>query len=177
MIMLRNAKSRLTINIAVALGILTVLLFALFLVSRDVQTQASSIKSVKSDLKTRIQQLNDLAKLREEARTAEPNLAKLEAAVPDKDELFSTRRELEQLAGRNNLTVSFSFGSEGQKENGLGNVNFELKLQGGDFSIRSFVDEVESSYPFVKINALDMVRQENDFSATLKGNILFNEER
>lgn len=175
MIMPRNAKSRLIINIAVASGILIILLFALFLVSRDVQTQALSIKSAKNDLETRIQQLNDLARLKEEARTAGPDLAKLEAAVPDQDELFSVRRELEQLAGRNNLTVSFFFGSEGQKENGLGSINFELKLQGGDFGIRSFVDEVESSYPFVKITALDMVRQENDFSATVRGQILFNE--
>lgn len=171
----RNAKGRLIINIAVALGILIVLLFALFLVSRDVQTQALSIESAKSDLEGRIQQLDDLARLREEARTAGPNLARLEATVPNQDELFSVRRELEQLAGRNNLTASFFFGSEGQKENGLGSINFELKLQGGDFSIRSFVNEVESSYPFVKVAALDMVRQENDFSAAVKGQILFNE--
>ena len=173
--MLRNAKSRLIINIAVASGILIVLLFALFLVSRDVQTEAASIKTAKSDLKTRVQQLNDLARLREETKTARPNSVKLGAAVPNKDELFSVRRELEQLAGKNNLTQNFSFGSEAQKEKGLGSINFELKLQGGDFSIRSFVDEVESSYPFVRIIALDMVRQENDFSATIKGQILFNE--
>jgi len=172
----RNAKSRPIINIAVALGILTVLLLVLFLVSRDVQTQASSIKSAKSDLETRIQQLNDLARLREEAKIAEPNLAKLEATVPNKDELFSVRRELEQLANNSNLAISFAFGNENLKEDNLGSINFELKLQGGDFSIRNFVDEVESSYPFIKITTLDMVRQENNFSATLKGNILFNEE-
>lgn len=173
--MLRNAKSRLKINIAVALGILAVLLSALFLVSRDAQTEALSIRTTKSDLKTRVQQLSDLARLREEAKTARPDLAKLEAAIPGKDELFSVRRELEQLAGKNNLAINFSFGSEGQKENGLGSINFELKLQGGDFSIRSFVDEIESSYPFVRITTLDMVRQENNFSANMKGQILFNE--
>ncbi len=170
----RNAKSRLTINIAVALGISIVLLSALLLVSRDVQTEASNIKTAKSDLKTRVQQLNDLARLREEIKTARPNLVKLETAIPNKDELFSVRRELEQLAVRNNLTENFSFGSEGQKENNLGSINFELKLKGSDFSIRSFVDDVESSYPFVKITTLDMVRQGNDFSATMKGQILFN---
>lgn len=173
--MLRNAKSRFIINIAVASGILLVLLISLFLVSRDVQTRATSIKATKSDLKTRVQQLNDLARLREEAKTARPDLVKLEAAIPKKDELFSVRSELEKLAGRNNLTENFSFGSEGPKEKGLGSISFELKLQGGDFSIRSFVDEVESSYPFVRITALDMVRQENDFSATITGQILFNE--
>lgn len=171
----RNAKNRLIINIAVALGILIVLLFALFLVSRDVQTEAMSIRATKSDLKTRVQQLNDLARLREETKTARPNLVKLEAAIPNKDELFSVRRELEQLAGRSNLTQNFSFGSEGQKENSLGSINFELKLQGDDSSIRSFVSEVESSYPFVRITTLDMVRRETDFSSTLKGQILFNE--
>ena len=61
MIMPRNAKGRFIVNTAVALGILIVLLLALFLVSRDVQTQALSIESAKSDLETRIQQLNDLA--------------------------------------------------------------------------------------------------------------------
>lgn len=170
----RSAKSRLKINIAVALGILMVLSFALFLVSRDAQTEASNIRTTKSDLKTRIQQLNDLARLREEAKTARPNLAKLEAAIPNKDELFSVRRDLEQLAGKNNLAANFTFGGEGQKENGLGIINFELKLQGGDFSIRSFVDEIESSYPFVRVATLDMVRQENNFSAIMKGQILFN---
>lgn len=169
----RDFKSRLTINIAVALGILVVLLTALLLVSRDVQTVSTSIKTAKSDLKTRVQQLNDLARLREEAKQAEPNLAKLEAVIPDRDELFSVRRELEQLAGKNNLAINFAFGNENPKENNLGNINFELKLQGGDFSIRSFVGEIESSYPFVRITALDMVRQDNDFSATVKGQILF----
>lgn len=173
--MLRNAKSRLIINIAIASGILVVLLISLFLVSQDVQTRATNIKTAKSDLKTRVQQLNDLARLREEAKTARPDLVKLEAAIPNKDELFSVRSELEQLAGRNNLTENFSFGSEGQQEKGLGSISFELKLRGGDFSIRSFVDEVELSYPFVRITALDMVRQENDFSATITGQILFNE--
>lgn len=173
--MLRNAKSRLTINIAVASGILIILLFTLFLVSRDVQTQATSIRTAKSDLKTRTQQLSDLARLREEAGTARPNLVKLEAAIPNRDKLFSVRRELEQLAGKNNLAINFSFGGESQKKNNLGGINFDLKLRGGDFNIRSFVSEVESSYPFVKITTLDMVRQENDFSAALKGQILFNE--
>lgn len=171
----RNAKSRLTINIVIALGILIVLLLALFLVSRDVQTQATNIKTAKSDLKTKAQQLNDLARLREEAKKAQPNLVKLEAAIPDRDELFSVRKELEQLAGSNKLVVNFTFGNEGPKENNLGNINYELKLQGGDSGIRSFVDEVESSYPFVRITALDMVRRETDFNATLKGQILFNE--
>lgn len=171
----RSATSRLKINIAVALGILAVLSSALFLVSRDAQTEASHIRAAKNDLRTRIQQLNDLARLREEAKTARPDLAKLEAAIPNKDELFSVRRDLEQLAGKNNLATNFAFGSEGQEENSLGNINFELKLQGGDFSIRSFVDEIESSYPFVRIATLDMVRQENNFSAVMKGQILFNQ--
>ena len=171
--MTRNAKSRLTFNIAIALGISVLLLAALFLVGRDIQTKASGIKTAKSDLKTRVQQLNDLARLREEAREAQPNLMKLEAAIPNRDELFSVRRELEQLAVRNNLATAFTFGGENPGENNLENINFELKLQGGDFNIRSFVNEVERNYPFVKIMSLDMIRQENDFSAVVKGQISF----
>ncbi len=173
--MLRDFKSRLIVNTSITLGVLVILLTAPFLITRDVQTQALNIKSAKSDLETRIQQLNDLARLREEVKLAQPSVAKLEATVPGRDNLFSVRRDLEQLAGRNNLAVSFVFGSENLKEKGLGSVNFELKLQGGDFSIRSFIKEVESNYSFVKIAALDMVRQENDFSASVKGQILFNE--
>ncbi|MBI2594659.1 MAG: type 4a pilus biogenesis protein PilO [Candidatus Colwellbacteria bacterium] len=169
----RAAKSRLTIMIAISLGILMVLLLALFLVSRDVQTQAIRIKAAKSDLTTRTQQLNDLARLREEAKQAQPSLAKLEAAIPDRDNLFSVRQELGQAASRNNLAFNFSFGNENLKENNLGSINFEMKLTGGDFNIRSFIDEVELNYPFVRIVSLDMIRQEKDFGATVKGQILF----
>ncbi|MBI2012958.1 MAG: hypothetical protein HYS88_00685 [Candidatus Colwellbacteria bacterium] len=173
----RDFMSRLTINIAVTLGILVVILAGLFLAARDIQTQVTSIESAKSDLKTRVQQLNDLARLREEAKTAEPYLTKLQAAIPTRDGLFPVRRELEQIASRNSLAFNFSFGNENPKENNLGNINFETKLTGGDFNIRSFINEVESNYPFVRINTLDMVRQENNFSAVLRGNILFDEER
>ena len=172
----RNAKSRLTINIVITLGILMALLLALFLVSRDVQTQALNIKTAKSDLKTRNQQLNDLARLRGQAQEAQPNLVKLEAAIPDRDELFSLRKELEQLAGSNKLVVNFTFGSEGPKgDNNLGSINFDIKLQGSDLNIRGFINEIESGYPFVRITTLDMVRREADFNATVKGQILFKE--
>lgn len=171
----RDFKGRLTISVVVALGITIALLVALFLISRDIQTQATNIKSAKSDLKTRTQQLDDLARLREEARQAEPDLAKLETTIPNRDSLFSLRRELEQVAGSNNLTVSFAFGGENAQENNLGSINFEVRLGGGDFNIRSFINEIELNYPFVKITTLDMVRQENNFNATVKGQILFKE--
>lgn len=173
--MVRPTKNRLLISIAIALGVIVVLLAVLLLVSRDVQTQATNIKASKSDLRTRSQQLNDLARLREEAKLAEPSSAKLESAIPTRDELLSLRRELERAAVSNFLSVNFTFGNEGPKENSLGNINFDIKLQGSDFGIRSFVDEIESSYPFVRIGALDMVRQEKSFSGDIRGKILFRE--
>ncbi|MBI2012993.1 MAG: type 4a pilus biogenesis protein PilO [Candidatus Colwellbacteria bacterium] len=173
--MTRDFRKRLTISVAVAAGITVALLLLLSLVGRDIQAQASNIKSAKDGLKTRVQQLNDLARLREEAKLAEPNLAKLKQAVPQRDELFSVRRELEQLAGNNNLAASFTFGSENPKEGSLGSINFEFKIQGGEYEVGSFINQVESRYPFVRINSLDMVRQENKFSSALRGKILFNE--
>ena len=173
--MTRDFRKRLTISVAVAAGITVALLLLLFLVGRDVQTQAGNIKSAKDGLKTRVQQLNDLARLREEAKLAEPNLAKLKQTVPQRDELFSVRRELEQLAGNNNLAASFTFSSENPKENNLESINFELKIQGGEYEVGSFINQVESRYPFVRISSLDMVRQENKFSSALRGKILFNE--
>ena len=168
-------KGRLLTATSISLGILVVLLAALLFVNRDIKTQALAIKTAKSDLKTRVQQLNDLARLREEANLAQPNLARLESAVPSRDGLFSVRRDIEGLAGRNNLAVSFDFGNENPKAGALGSINFELRLQGGDFGIRSFINQIESGYPFVKITALDMVREENDFIATVKGQISFGE--
>lgn len=168
-------KSRLTVSILIALGIIVVLLGALFLISRDVGIQALNIKSAKNDLKTRSQQLNDLARLREEAKLARPDLVKLEEAIPVRDELFSVRREMEQLAGSYSLAVNFAFGNENPKENSLASINFDIKLVGGDFNIRSFINKIESEHPFIKITSLDMVRQENNFSANLKGRILFKE--
>ncbi len=171
----RDFKGRLLTATSISLGIFLTLLAALFFVNQDLKSQALAIKTAKSDLKTRVQQLNDLVRLREEAKLAEPNLAKLESAVPARDDLFSVRRDIEGLAGRNNLAVSFSFGNENPKTEALGSINFELRLQGGDFGVRSFISQIESGYPFVKITALDMVRQENDFIATVKGQILFSE--
>ncbi len=171
----RGFRSQLTTNIIITLAVFVVLLTLLLLVMKDIKTQATTIKTAKNELKTRVQQLNDLARLREETKLAEPNLAKLEAAVPVKDELFSVRREMEQLAAANNLAVNFTFGNENPKEANLGSINFEMKLQGGDFNIRNFVNQVESKYPFVRITGLDMVRQENDFSASLSGKILFSQ--
>lgn len=172
---LRGAKSRLFVSSLTALGIVVILLIALFLVGRDVGIQAQSIKTAKNDLKTRSGQLNDLARLRDETKEVSLYLAKLQGAIPTRDGLFSARRELEELAVRHALTINFAFGGENPKEDGLGSINFDAKLTGGDFNIRSFIDEVEARHPFVKIVGLDMVRQENDFSANLKGKILFRE--
>ncbi len=173
--MLRDFRKRLTISAVAAAGIVFALFLFLLLVARDVETQAVNIKSTKDALKTRVQQLDDLARLREESKLAEPDLAELNQAIPKRDELFSARRELEQLAGSNNLAVSFRFGSENLKEGALGSINFELGVQGGDSDVRNFVDRVEAEYPFVRIATLDVVRQGDKFSATLKGKILFNE--
>ncbi len=172
----REFKTRFILSLALTLGLLSVLSLALFLVMRDINKQSSYVNLTKSDLKTRVRQLDSLVRLREEAKLAEPELPKLEQALPKKDELFVFRRQLDDLARQNNLTLGFNFGEEKAGDlKGLKSINFDMTLHGDKDNILSFIKKIESGITFIKLKSFDMIRQENGFSASLKGEVLYNE--
>ncbi|MBI2010682.1 MAG: hypothetical protein HYS89_00365, partial [Candidatus Colwellbacteria bacterium] len=125
----------------------------------------------------RLREINELSRLREEAKLAEPRLASLRDFFPKRDELFTFSDDLQSLASSNNLGLSFSFGGEEKGESGKpGRADFTGTVQGGYPGILEFIQGLEELDYLANLVSFDIIAEGNNrYNATLKGEIFFSD--
>jgi len=171
--MIESFRRRLVFNLGILVFLLIVFISLIVFLGKDISQKAGYIAATRNNLNVRLRQLNDLARLREEAKVAEPNLIKLQTLTPTRDKTFSLPRRLEELARANNLGFSFAFGSENPPADNLGSINFNMTVEGSYQNILSFIRTIETGPYFMKISSFDIIRQESGFRALLGGSVFY----
>ncbi|HEY4498239.1 MAG TPA: hypothetical protein VJA63_01220 [Candidatus Paceibacterota bacterium] len=172
-----HSKKRLLFNIGLSLSFILFALVALVVLARDIKSQADYTTATRSELKLRLKEINELARLREEAKLAEPKLASLRGFFPKRDELFTFSDDLQSLARDNNLGLSFNFGSEEKGESGeSGRAEFTSVVQGSYPGILKFIEGLEEIDYLANLVSFDIIAEgSNSYNATLKGEIFFSD--
>lgn len=174
----RNFRLRFLLFSGLTLGIVVLIWSGIFFLQGAIKNNADYIKFTRAKLNAQVNQLNDLVRLRGEAKTAESDLPKLRGALPNRDNLLLLPRRLENLAKKYNLAISFDFGVETRGSGSEpGHINFDLNLQGGASNIAAFMEELENGDYFAKLETFDIIRQGDSYSAHLKGEAFFSEEK
>jgi len=154
-------------------GILILVVLAFFL-KGNLESSITKISTQHKTLATRSSSLLSLATLRGEFAKANPYFSFLENILPPRDQLLSFSNELENIARKNNLEFSFSFGEE-KLSSGKdpGQISFRAIVNGSYKGISDFLNSIETSRYFIDPSSVDMVKRGSSFSATINGKVFF----
>lgn len=154
-------------------GILA-LVVLLFILKTNMGSSVAKINSQYNTLTARSNSLLSLATLRGEFIKANPYFSFLENILPPRDQLLSFSKELENIARKNNLEFSFSFGEE-KLASGKdpGQIAFRAIVTGSYEGILEFLKGIEIGRYFIDSSSIDLVKKGSNFSATINGKVFF----
>lgn len=165
-----KVKDSLFSNIIISAGAVLTLLAVLAFVALDAKTIAGEALNSRTELNTKISKLEKLAQLREEAKLAEPRFAILENVLPNRDDLFTFKKEIEAIGKSHGLDVDFSFGSEGEES-----INYGMSAIGDYDEIIDYIKTIENSIVFMNISSVDVIITEGGYRAAINGSVFSNE--
>lgn len=148
-------------SILITLLIIVPLVVVLVLVRGDIVKRIQRVDEYKSDLLTRSQAIGLLAELKKNAQRAEPLLERIENRLPTRDELILFPRELERIALEKEVDFGFTFGNETTgSEQSPGVVTFTMSLAGTYDALTAFLQAIESSRYYIRMESVDLTRKD-----------------
>lgn len=155
-------------------GISIILVVAIIIVLNiDINKRAKRIEERKQEAFMQTQIVLAFSSLKKEAELARGDLALLEAALPNRDELISLPRGLEVIAKKHEIDLGFSFGTEvAATETQPGSIRFTMSLGGGFDNLLRFMKDFELNPYYISLNSVDLVKREGSrFSLGTTGEI------
>ncbi len=170
-------KKKLILRLAVAFGVVAVIGFLIFYLGSDIEKRSNLIFSTRSAFSQSVSDVNELARLREVAKSIIPMKETLDKALPRRDTLFSLPREYEKMATDSGLEFTFKFGEESKpQQNAPSRIRFEMNIRGDYDKLLAFLQSIEISPHYINFLSLNLIRIEgNRYNITLSGEIFFNE--
>lgn len=172
--MVKSFKAKLITNLAIALVLLSLFLLVIFLLGKNIENKVGVISETNRELASGFASLNELTRLRGLKAEADPHIARLNASILSKNDLFGLSADLRSIANSHNLEFSFDFKSEPGETQGLARVPFDLNVQGNLADITSFIEELEETYSLMNLLSVDILRRGDGYSSTINGEIIFN---
>lgn len=154
-------------------GIL-ILVVLIFFLKSNIGSSIVKISAQHNALAARSSSLLSLATLKGESIKADPYFSFLENILPPRDQLLSFSKELENIATKNNLEFSFTFGEE-KLSSGKepGQISFRAIINGSYDGISNFLKGMESSRYFIDPSSVDLSKKGAIFTATINGKVFF----
>ncbi len=151
------------------LGIIIISLVAFFVIYAQLETKLSnlstSVSSAQASINHKSQLLADLAELKRNSGQASEYRRKMEALLPERDQLYNYQRYLENLAAPRKLNINFNFQGEpvAATPTAPGSASFNLDVSGSMDGILLFMRDVElkTTRNIVSIENFDLTREEN----------------
>ncbi|MDD3488251.1 MAG: hypothetical protein PHH35_02800 [Candidatus Pacebacteria bacterium] len=158
-------KKRL-INLSVVSFIIILILGSLFFYFRvDIIKRVTKINEVKKELVARDEILNRIHELEQEEVLSLVYLNQLRNALPTESEMVHFEEVLQDLANKNNLILSFRFGSLNEaKGSEPKSYNFNLILSGSVFSISKWLTELKNLVYQTQLEQIELTQ------TTIEGN-------
>lgn len=172
-------KKQLTIQLAIAFGVLIILAIGLSVFAGSIRTAIDSLASLRADLAFRASSLESLANLQTQynrkAKVYSENLTK---AVPKKEELIGLSKDFQSLASLSKVEQSFGFTSETPASGGgLGFLSFQSSASGDLSNLSKFLSSIENFRFLTKVESLAISPSEpSSQKLNIKGRIFFRGE-
>lgn len=171
--MLTNFRRKLFLNIGITLGTLLLVGFGIIFLGIDAKGNADYIFRTTAALGSRAQVASDLARLREEEKTADPMLTELLRRIPTRDSLLLNFSIYSRNLGlSHNITSNLKFVAEEPRDS-FNVSKFDLAAQGDYLSLIRFFSEFDKSPYVINILSFSLVRQGDRYSLSVSGEIMF----
>lgn len=161
-----------------AVAIIAALSLGLWYFGNTISTLSSDIATMRQVLASRSRALNTVAALRSDYRTrAMRALNVMYARVPTEEQLINLRQELQVLAAKNNVGLSYVFESDtAATPAGFGTYNFSIEATGDFDALVSFVGVLQNFRYLSQFQNYALTRASGKSSLRARGTIFFREE-
>lgn len=166
-------KRRIIKQLIIAISAIALIAVIIIVLNVDINKRVKVIEDRRRNAIMQAQAIRVLSELKKDAPRARLDYALLQGALPDRDQLISFPRELEQLAKASGVDLGFSFGSEAPStDTQPGNIRFTMSLSGTLESLLSFLKVFENHRYFINLSSVDLTkREESRFALTTSGEV------
>ncbi|MEX1014285.1 MAG: hypothetical protein WDZ80_03955 [Candidatus Paceibacterota bacterium] len=173
-------KSKFTKKLLIEIGVMTAILFPLFLGIVFFKSQISNAVEKVNQGKTEVQQktrsLNELVILRNQYNSfARDYLSVIYNIIPSRDDLIDLSQEFESIA--NNSNVGFGFSFLGETDNALGElgyINFRLTISGNSINeVTELIEEIEEFRYLTIIDRVSIQERKNEIQSNVEGRVFY----
>lgn len=170
-------RKSLYINIGIIAIVTAVFTGFFILLSLNIGHQTNIIDDIKSR-RTNISQLSDnLSSLVKEWALAKDYDQQVESLVPSKDSLVTFSKNINAIAQKDGVSLSFSFGNETDPTSAgtLGSIGLSAVIDGPVSNIVKFLTDLENKYYSLEINTLEMTSPSAAIaSLSINGQLFFS---
>jgi hypothetical protein len=170
-------KKNFYINISVIVAMIVVFVSFSVLLRLSINHQIS----VTNDIKTKRGFVTDsslnLSLLVKQWNFVKDYTQQVSSLVPSKDNLVTFSKDINAIAQKNGVSLTFNFGTEGGTATTgvLGSISFSATADGPVNGILSFLRDVEGKYYSFKINILDMSKRSDTMSRlSISGQVFYS---
>ena len=154
-----NFKKRLTLILSISLSIILVLGGLFYYFYSDISKRVVKINSYRQEVASRATILNRIYLLEGEHTKSLIYFEKLKDALPTETEMVSLEEVLKNLAGQNDLNLSFRFGLLNEEtEQEPKNYSFNLILSGEKNNILKWLDGFQSLDYVIRIDQIELTQ-------------------
>jgi len=165
-------KKQLILTISTAVGAMIIFGGVILFFASDIKGKAEEIKQLQNTLGFRLRASDSLLVLREDYSKAQEYIPSLETILPTRDQLVTFPREITSQAKEKEVNLNVNLGKEVVKtDKSLGTIEFTMSGQGLFENFISFFKDMESGRYSVKIENLDLTRQETKVKILAKGKV------
>jgi Tfp pilus assembly protein PilO len=170
-------KKRLILTISISLSIILVLGGLFYYFHNDILKKVTKINSYRQELVSRVSILDRIYVLEQEHTKSLPYFTELKEALPTETEMVNLEEVLQDLAGQNDLNLSFRFGLLNEAtEQEPKNYSFNLILTGEKGNILKWMDGLQKLNYTIRVDQIELTQTgssgiESYYSAKILGRV------
>jgi len=150
-------KKRLILILSISLSIILVLGGLFYYFHNDILKRVKEVNSYRKELASRASILNRIYVLEQEHTKSLPYFEKLTKALPTETEMVNLEEVLKNLAGQNDLNLSFRFGLLNEAtEQEPKNYSFNLILTGEKNNVLKWMDSLQKLTYTIRVDQIEL---------------------
>jgi len=170
---MNNFKKRLILILSISLSTILILGGLFYYFYSDISKRVVKINSYRQEVASRATIFNRIYLLEGEYTKSLVYSEKLKDALPTETEMVSLEEVLKNLAGQNDLNLSFRFGLLNEAtEQEPKNYSFNLVLSGGKDGILKWLDGFQLLGYVIRVNQIELTQTSSEeYSTKILGRV------
>ena len=158
-------KKRLILILSISLSIILILGGLFYYFRNDISKRVIKIDSYRQELASRATILNRIHLLEQEHTKSLPYFEKLTGALPTETEMVNLEEVLKDLAGQNDLDLSFRFGLLNEAtEQEPKNYSFNLILTGEKDNVLKWMDGLQKLNYTIRVDQIELSQTSSEIN-------------